>query len=146
MEENCLYRKLCFHFKASGSKDSSIMKKKKIGKKLGNYSMQLVQVFLDWKIILCVHKWSEVEKRLFWKSINSIMSLLFIDFRATRNNGLPIRYQSTDFRLTTSQLYSRRLGNYLPIDIIRYSSRAIVLNASIQQNHLIHLLNALLSL
>lgn len=74
------------------------------------------------------------------------MSLLFIDFRATRNNGLPIRYQSTDFRLTTSQLYSRRLGNYLPIDIIRYSSRAIVLNASIQQNHLIHLLNALLSL
>lgn len=28
MEENCLYRKLCFHLKALGFKDSSIMKKR----------------------------------------------------------------------------------------------------------------------
>ena len=73
------------------------------------------------------------------------MSLLFIDFHATNgSNGLPIRYQSTDFRLTASRLYTRR-PRQLSVDRHHspQSSAPLSPNASIQQNHLNRLLNTL---
>lgn len=42
-----------------------------------------------------------------------IISLLFIGFHTIRDNGLAIFYQSTDFRLTASRLYTRHFNNYL---------------------------------
>lgn len=42
-----------------------------------------------------------------------IISLLFIGFHTIRDNGLTIFYQSTDFRLTASRLYTRHFNNYL---------------------------------